>query len=489
MKMKRLRPPSRAGSIAAALAVVSLTGLVLMSTCSPPVPTLDRIKTLGMLKVATVNSPTTYYIGVSGPTGFEYDLARSFADHLGVELQMLVLESPTAVLNAVSSGRAHLGAAALAGDLSFPGIRYSRALRQTQAQLVYRQGSPKPKSVAELKGRLVFPAGSGASVDIKTQLAQNTELRWNESAEEDAEELLNRVALGKLDYTIASSGLVAITQRYHPELRAAFAAGPSHDLAWALPSNDESLRVAATDFLQKLGAKQLATLNERHFGHISQINVWNAASLATHVKNRLPTYRKDFEKAGTATDLDWRLIAAVGYQESHWDPSAVSPTMVRGIMQITTATADFLKVDRLNPSQSIAGAARYLVYLKSQLPPEIPEPDRTWMTLASYNMGVGHLLDARELVRKQKGDPNRWLDVRNVLPQLTQYKWFSQTKYGYARGLEAMTYVANIRSYYDMLVWITEGKKGSKPPEPEVIELPPLPDKNKQPLNIESPVL
>jgi len=487
--MRALRKPTRAEALAASLAAVALAVLALMSTCSPPASTLDRIKTLGKLKVATINSPTTYYIGVSGPTGFEYDLARGLADHLGVELEMLVLESPTAVLNAVNSGRAHLGAAALASDVGFPGVRYSKALRQTQAQMVFRRGSEKPKDVTELKGRLVFPSGSGASIELKARLTQNPLLQWNESSEEDVEELLNRVALGRLDYTIASSGLVAITQRYHPELRIAFPAGDAHDIAWALPAMDESLNAAVAGYLEKLGDKDLATMNDRHFGHIAQITVYSAASLATQVKSRLPTYRKDFEAAGEAAGIDWRLVAAVGYQESRWDPSAVSPTMVRGIMQITTATAEFLRVDRLNPSQSIAGAARYLVYLKSQLPAEIPEPDRTWMTLASYNMGVGHLLDARELVRMQKGDPNRWLEVRNVLPQLTQYKWFSKTKYGYARGLEAMTYVANIRSYYDMLVWITEGKKGSKPPEPEVIDLPPLPDEKKQPLNIDSPVL
>ncbi len=485
--------PTRAQSLAFALFALAFATLVTLSTCSPAVPVLQRVKTLGVLRVATVNSPTTYYVGSSGPTGFEYDLVRGYADDLGVRLEILVVESRAAVLREVANGHAHLGAAALAIDPGNRAIRYTQAVRHTQPQLVYRQGVPKtkaPKDWSELKGRLVFPAGSGLRRPLQQPLAQNASLQSVESDDEDAEELLNRVALGLIDYTVAGSDMVAITQRYHPELRIAFAAGEDQKLAWALAAGDDSLLATASDYLHKLGEKDLANLNERHFGHIAHVSVYSAATLASQVNTRLPLYRKFFEAAGEQTGLDWRLIAAVGYQESHWDPSAVSPTMVRGIMQITTATADFLKVDRLDPAQSIAGAARYLVYLKSQLPPEIQEPDRSWMTLASYNMGVGHLLDARELTRAQKGDPNRWLDVRKSLPMLTQYKWFSKTKYGYARGLEAMTYVGNIRSFYDMLVWITEGKdKGAKPPEPEPLDLPPVVDETKQPLNIESPVL
>jgi membrane-bound lytic murein transglycosylase F len=177
----------------------------------------------------------------------------------------------------------------------------------------------------------------------------------------------------------------------------------------------------------------------------------------------------------------------VGYQESLWDPAAVSPTGVRGLMQITTSTAEFLKIDdRLDPAQSIRGAARYLQKIRANLPVEVPEPDRTWMTLAAYNIGIGHVMDAREITAAQEGDPNRWVEVRSHLPLLTQSKWHRKTRYGYARGHEAVTYVGNIRTYYDMLSWLTGGPQTAKVEAPEA---PPPKKKPEEPLNINSPVL
>ena len=182
-------------------------------------------------------------------------------------------------------------------------------------------------------------------------------------------------------------------------------------------------------------------------------------TLATHVDTRLARYRDIFQKAGDKTGLDWRLLAAIGYQESHWDSDATSPTGVRGIMQLTVDTANFLRLtDREDPVQSIFGGSRYFKQIADQLPTDIPEPDRTWMALAAYNMGVGHLLDARILTEARGGNPNRWLDVRDALPLLSQPRWYARTKHGYARCHQAVIYVGNIRSYYDMLVWITRDK-------------------------------
>jgi membrane-bound lytic murein transglycosylase F len=153
--------------------------------------------------------------------------------------------------------------------------------------------------------------------------------------------------------------------------------------------------------------------------------------------------------------VDWRLLAAIGYQESHWDPDATSRTGVRGIMMLTQRTATQLGVNnRLDPEQSIEGGARYFLRMHRRVPARIQEPDRTWMALAAYNMGYGHLEDARVLTQKQGGDPDLWLDVNERLPLLSQEKWYRQTRYGYARGYEAKQYVENIRSYFDTLIWM-----------------------------------
>lgn len=469
--------------------LVALCFLLLgvLSTCSPKVPLLQRVETLGVLRVATFNSPTTYYVGATGPVGFEHDLTREFAESLGLKLEILIAESESEVLDLVLTGRAHLGAGLSMTPTTEAAASFTPALRSTALQLVYRSGRPRPKTLYDLDGLPLIPADSAAAETLRDLKKINPSLSWAETGDFGAEELLYRVANGQAEYTVTPSDLVAINQRYYPQLRVAFSLTDSQNVGWAFAPGDDSLRSAALDFLKRLDPNALAQIRDRYFGHVSQVGQYGALVLATHTQTRLPRYRKTFEESATRYGLDWRLLAAVGYQESLWDPAAVSPTGVRGLMQITTDTAEFLKIDdRLDPMQSIRGAARYLQRIHAVLPPEIPEPDRTWMTLAAYNVGIGHVNDARDITRRQGGDPDRWLDVRNNLPLLTQAKWHRKTKYGYARGHEAVTYVGNIRTYYDMLSWLTGGPQSAK------IEAPveePAEKKLQDPLNINSPVL
>uniref|UniRef100_UPI003567924A transglycosylase SLT domain-containing protein n=1 Tax=Neptunomonas sp. TaxID=1971898 RepID=UPI003567924A len=154
------------------------------------------------------------------------------------------------------------------------------------------------------------------------------------------------------------------------------------------------------------------------------------------------------------TDIDWMLLAAVAYQESHWKADAVSPTGVKGIMMLTNAAAKEVNVmDRTDPIQSVIGGAQYLLNVKGKIPDRIPEPDHTWFALAGYNVGFGHLEDARILTQRANKDPDKWDDVREFLPLLSKKKYFSTVKYGYARGQEPVQYVANIKKYIELLEW------------------------------------
>jgi membrane-bound lytic murein transglycosylase F len=461
--------------------------LGVLSTCSPRLPLMQRVELLGTLRVATINSPTTYYVGAAGPVGFEYDLTQEFAESLGLELEILLADSEADALDLVLSGRAHLAAGLSMTPAAAASAHFTPALRSTALQLVYRNGRPRPRSLYELEALPLIPADSAAAQALRELKKINPTLGWAETSDYGAEELLYRVANGQAEYTVTPSDLVAINQRYYPQLRVAFSLTDSQDVGWAFAPGDDSLLGAALQFLDRLDPRMLAQIRDRYFGHVSQVGQYGALVLATHAQTRLPRYRKTFEESATKHGLDWRLLAAVGYQESLWDPAAVSPTGVRGLMQITTSTAEYLKIDdRLDPMQSIRGGARYLQQIHGSLPPEIPEPDRTWMTLAAYNIGLGHLMDAREITLMQRGDPNRWVEVRNHLPLLTQSRWHRRTKHGYARGHEAVTYVGNIRTYYDMLSWLTGGPQTAK------IEGPaeePVEKKLEDPLNINSPVL
>ena len=125
-------------------------------------------------------------------------------------------------------------------------------------------------------------------------------------------------------------------------------------------------------------------------------------------------------------------------------------------MMLTMATADYLDIeDRMDPESSIFGGARYFARQTERVADSVEEPDRTWMALAAYNVGFNHIKDARQIVEWQGGDPDTWVDLSEALPLLAKREWYSRVKYGYARGWEPVLYVNNIRSYYNILRWIT----------------------------------
>jgi membrane-bound lytic murein transglycosylase F len=465
----------------------------LVGTCSPPVTLLDQVLQSGTLKVATFNSGTTYYQTALGPTvgatGFEYDLARLFAEELGVELEIVVVGNPQEALNAVRSGRAHLAA----GLTRTPGrerlAHFGPDIMTVTAELVYRVGRSRPETPAEVDAPIILPAGGSDIEKLMTLKEAHPNLIIREQLDIDSEGLLAQVAEGEVAYTVADSRLVSINSRYHPQLRVAFELGEPEVLAWAMPPDVDEGFVAEIETFFRLIREdtELDRLVDRHFGYQESEGYVGGQTFAKQAESVLPVYREVFERAGDESGVDWRLLAAMGYQESHWNPGAVSPTGVRGLMMLTEATARFIGVNRLDAHQSILGGARYLKYIYSQLPASIPEPDRTWMALASYNQGWGAVLDARNITKLWGGSPDRWVDVRKSLLLLTQPKWHRMTKYGYARGYEAVGYVNNIRSYYDILVWMTSGE--NLPPPDELGEPPAVEEAPSKALEIESPIL
>jgi membrane-bound lytic murein transglycosylase F len=167
----------------------------------------------------------------------------------------------------------------------------------------------------------------------------------------------------------------------------------------------------------------------------------------------LPQWRTLFHDAQERSGVEWRLLAAVAYQESKWDPTAQSETGARGLMQLTEETARHLGIaDRADPKTNVHGAARYLRDLKAKLPARIEEPDRTWLALAAFNIGMAHLEDARILAQKMRLNPDLWNDVRKALPLLAQPEYYADAKYGYARGGMPVAFVDRVRGYYDILL-------------------------------------
>ncbi|MFA7557251.1 MAG: membrane-bound lytic murein transglycosylase MltF [Hydrogenophaga sp.] len=433
--------------------------LPLLSACNQAGTQLERVLERGELRIITRNAATTYYEGPEGPRGMEYELARGFADALGVRLSVVTATNATGVLHGLQRGRADLAAAGLSiTDARQANLRFTPPYQTVTQQVVYRAGAPRPKDASELTGRLEVVSDSSHVDRLRLLQAQHPELSWAENGKVDSEELLTLVWEKVLDYTVADSNEVVLTRRFYPELKVAFELAEPKSLAWAFRRDqDDSLYQAAVAYFEEIRADgTLDQLLERHYGHLEEFDFVGARLFQAHVQQRLPAYLPLFQDVAASNGLDWRLLAAMGYQESHWNPHAVSPTGVRGLMQLTRVTARDLGVaERTDPVQSIEGAGRYLRGLIDRVPERIPYPDRLWFAVAAYNVGYGHLEDARILTEMRGGNPDRWMDVKNSLPLLSKQAWYKKTRYGYARGHEPVKYVENIRSYYEVLAWTT----------------------------------
>lgn len=422
---------------------------------------LEQIKQQGYIRVLTRLAPSVYSSSESGFSGFEYDLVTLFAKQLDVKVKFIVPNTFNTILHQISSHQADIAAAGITiTQERKKWMRFGPGYQTTQEQVVFRSGTKAPKKIEDLySGILEVAQGTSYIESLNKLKTKHPDLTWNVNKTLDTDSLMYLVNEGLIDYTIADSHLAYNIKQFYPKLYTSLNIAQSQQLAWALPlSEDDSLFNEVTNFFDKIKSdKTLQHLLDKHFGNNKQLGYVDNCTFRHHVLSRLPKYKSWFIEAGKKNNLDWRLLAAIGYQESHWIPDAESPTGVKGIMMLTKNTAQKLGFNnRIDPEQSIQGGAIYFKQRIKKIPPRIPEPDRTWFALASYNIGYGHLEDARIITQMRNSNPDKWINVKQSLPLLTEKEWYKKTKYGYARGNEPVQYVENIRGYYKLLVWLTE---------------------------------
>lgn len=417
---------------------------------------LERVQQRGKLVVLTRNSASTYYRSADGEAGLEYDLAAGFAEYLGVDLEIRLRTGINVMLQALSEREGDL----IAAGMSITPERQQRyrfgPVYQTSSPVViYRAGDDKPQDVGDLSGRSLAVNAGASYIDLLQQLqTEQTQLGWKEVEAAGVEQLLQMVTVGEYQHAVIDSTDLHFNRAFYPEINLAFALDEEEPLAWVFPrSGDDSLVQKAREYFYLISSNgRLDEIMQRYMEQQIDLQQVAAITFQEQVRDRLPEYRLLFEAAADQFGFDWRLLAAVGYQESHWDAQAVSPTGVRGIMMLTRNTASYLNVsDREDPAQSILGGARYLRELINSLPDRIAEPDRTLFGLAAYNIGLGHLEDARILAQRIGLNPDLWQDVSKALPLLNQPQHYATVKYGYARGRTAVRYVNNIRAYHELL--------------------------------------
>ncbi len=454
---------------------------------------LEQVITSGTLTVISRNGPSTYYEGPNGITGFEYNLLKDFAKKLNLKLEITEEENLSTMFSRVEHGNALFAAAGLTvTEPRLKRVRFTLPYLQVTQQLLFNRDAEEPDTVADLIGKeIVVIAGSSHVERLKVLQKEHPALSWREHDNLDMIDLIEMVHRGEVDHAIIDSNAFQINRPTFPKARVAFNIGEAQPLGWAFPKTaDNSLFDQAQIYLQeKIDSGSLEKLISKFFDYDSHVSTGGALLFTERLENRLPKWRALIEESATEHDIDWQLLAAISYQESHWNPKARSHTGVRGFMMLTRITAKELGIkNRSNAEQSIKGGTRYYRRLLDRLPASIQGQDRNWMALAAYNVGMGHLEDARILTQSQGGNQNLWSDVKERLPLLSKRKFYRNTKRGYARGHEAVDYVRNIRQFREIITWhslqqqrrdtldadavLAEGDESAEPVESTDIDMP-----------------
>jgi membrane-bound lytic murein transglycosylase F len=432
------------------LALFGINHFIYLYVYVPPVPQgLEHIRESGRLVVLTRDAPATYYDGIEGLTGFEYEAMQRLAKSLDVDVEFRLYDTERDVMKALAARKGHIAAAGLGltqtrRDKFAVGGEYEK-VRQMVA---CRRGLPRPKSPDALKGLSVAAAADTPAAEALLAALDGIEGVAAQIENQPTEELLNRISGGGLDCVALDSITLRVANPYHPEIAEAFAISGEMPFAWFLAPGSEDLAEPMRQWhagMKKSGA--FAALERRFFGFLPLFDYVDIRAFRRAIDERLPDYEKVIRRAARDNGLPWQLLAAIAYQESHWNPDAKSPTGVRGFMMLTQQTARQLGVeDRLNPHESIEAAARYLADLKSRIPVSVEEPDRTWFALAAYNLGLGHVYDARALAVRLGRDRDSWTDLRRVLPLLNNAAYADGLRHGRARGGQAVHFVQQVRT-------------------------------------------
>jgi len=431
--------------------------LVLLAMCvtgcgeKPP----QALATAEELVILTRVGLTTYaHDEGGGVSGFDYDLACMLARDLGLKSRIVVAANDADIVSRLKNGEAHL-AAAWQIPVDDPALRSGQPYYQSHNVLVTHEASLPLTENHQLAGKTIHVvAGSRQEAALHEIKEKVPELIIAAEGEHNELDLMEGVAARRFDATLVNNAEFDIGSNYYPELQDSLVIGAERPIVWLFaPGVEPGLIAKANAFLERIQKNgEMDRLKDRYFGHVDRLTQADSVRFIERIRTTLPLYRHLFHAAQTSTGIDWRLLAALSYQESQWDPLATSPTGVRGLMMLTEDTADLLRVsNRLDPAQSIRAGAQYLSDLRDALPPSVPEPDRLWLALAAYNLGLGHVNAARYLATTQKANPDSWYAMKKVLPLLARPQYDNRLKSGKGRGGEAVIMAENVRIYSDIL--------------------------------------
>lgn len=447
-----------AGMATTVLAAAMLfAAAALLAACIPQPSALDRIRARNEIRIVTLNTPTCFYYGAQGTEGLEYQLARSFAAELGVRLVMYPVAGEHALQAELASGRADIAAAQLTATRDWNRVGdAAEPYAHIEQLVVYKRDGKRPRSTLQIESaKLAVRAGSPQEQTLeKMKKTVAPALSWVDTAPNSADPLED-VNSGEAAYALIDAREFSFAHHLYPDVLEGFTLPEQRPVQWMVRRGARDLLEAANRFFRGISESgRLARLQQRETGETRLFEYEESKEFQAFLTERLPRFQPWFETAAAQTGIDWHLLAAIGYQESKWNPLAESGDGALGVMMLTADTAQAMGIaDRRNPQQSISAGARYLAQVRDKIPERIPEPDRTWLTVAAYNVGFGHLEDARILAQSLGRDPDSWVNVREQLPLLAEERWYSKAKRGYARGWEPVQFVDRVQRFLTLLSW------------------------------------
>jgi membrane-bound lytic murein transglycosylase F len=452
---KRRSKPAPLRRCRCAILSIFLSLVVLTGCESPPgISALEHVLRSGEITVITRNNSQCYYLYRGQPVGFEYDLAKLFADDLGVRLKVKIAEQWEGMIPDLKTDKgAFIAASMTITPKRQRDVSFSDGYLPVQQYIIVNRDNGLIEGAEDLAGKAVHVRrGTSYQERLEELQRQGTDLRIVALPDIPTEELIREVAEGRIEVTIADSNIALRNRRYYPRAIVAGAISEKEYLGWAVHPEAGSLLRRINAFFKKIKANgKFNAIYNRYYEDVESFDYVDLRTFHRRMQTRLPRYREIIQKAASEHGFDWRLIAAQIYQESHYNPAARSHSGAYGLMQLTPSTASSLGVKTiLNPRENIEAGVRHLKALYDHFDSAIGD-DRLYIALAAYNIGQGHIWDARNLARRKDLDPNRWSALEKTLPLLSYAKYYRYSKYGYCRGIQPVTYVKQILIYYDIL--------------------------------------
>lgn len=432
---------------------ISFCILVVLEKTSEDI-SLKYILKKGEITLITQNNANCFYIYRDRPMGFEYELAKAFAEHLGVKLKVQIIEKWEDLIPALKNTKgAFIAASMTASPERKRNAAFSDGYMHVRQNIIVNKKNQDLQTKEDLAGHTVHVRkGMPYEEQLKKLRMQGINLKIALQEDIATEELIRNVARDEIEATIAYTNVAYLNRRYYPRVTVTGAISGYESLVWAVDKNALSLVSRINSFFKTIKANgKFAEIYNRHYSGIDSFDNFDINNFYAMMQIRFPLYSQTIKDASATCGFDWRLIAAQAYQESHFDPMAQSHAGAYGLMQITEQTAFSLGfMDIYDPEQNIYAGVRHLKNLYNSYD-GAAGLDRLLTALAAYNIGEGHIMDAKDLAVKKNLDPNNWASLSRVLPLLSEQRYYSRTKYGYCRGIEAVNYINQIMDYYDIL--------------------------------------